>query len=831
MTQYVGSDGLRTSKIAIVGEQPAKYEIKYGRPFVGPAGKNLDECLRNARISRGSCYLTNVIKEVDHDLEHYMRITGGVNGKAIVYESGQRYINTLQNELEQTSANVFVALGNTPLFVLTNRTGITSWRGSVIESTLLPGRKVIPCLHPANYTEEKVFTNPAAYLSKYLITLDLKKVRRESEYPEIRLTNRKLYTQPSYYDALSWIEQCKVLADSGRIIFYDIELTPKTQELSCISFANSPTEVMCIPFVDANGDYFTAEQEYEIMLRIEELLSNERYKKGGQNIAFDSHFLLRKYGIRTRNIVADTMVAQHILYPDFGGKTYRGKSLEFITSMWTDVPYYKRDGKLWLTGVGDYDKGWAYNCLDSIVCADAYPKQLSELEECANTDAYERQMKLISPLIYMQEHGIRIDVSGMERASQNALREAENLTDNVYRMIGRVFNLASPQQVAQYFYNEKGVPPYLNANGKPTVDEEALTRIANKGFQEASLILEVRRLQKKASTFLNPENVDSDGRMRCSYNPVGTRFSRISSSANIFGTGVNLQNVPHDVLSYYVADPGYIIYSIDMSQIENRIVAYVGNITQMREIFEKGLDAHRQTASLIFNKPYDEISNKPGSSSIGNGTYSERDWAKRANHGFNYGYGYKSFSLLYEIPERQAKLIYDSYHAAYPGLKGGYWKYVEESLKATRTLTNLFGRKVTFLGKYGEKLLNEAYSCIPQGTCGDLVNDWGLNYVYYNTDALFKHVELLMQVHDSISFQIPLSLPLADHAKILIAIKKSLEQPLRFRQLEFVVPADLVINTCLNKDIGIELKGVQFSEDEFILEAYLQDAAISLGVL
>ena len=80
------------------------------------------------------------------------------------------------------------------------------------------------------------------------------------------------------------------------------------------------------------------------------------------------------------------------------------------------------------------------------------------------------------------------------------------------------------------------IPPYLNKNGKPTVDEEALTRIANKGFKEASMILEVRRLEKKASTFLNVNNVDIDGRMRCSYNPVGTRFSRISSSANIFGT-------------------------------------------------------------------------------------------------------------------------------------------------------------------------------------------------------------------------------------------------------------------------------------------------------
>lgn len=830
MTQYVGPDGLLSSKIAIVGEQPAKYEVKYGRPFVGPAGKNLDECLRNAKIARGSCYLTNVIKEVDHDLEHYMRITGGVNGKAIIYEAGQQYINALRDELEQTSANVIVALGNTPLFTLTDRTGITAWRGSVIESTLLPGRKVIPCLHPANYTDEKVLANPAAYLSKYLITMDLEKVRCESEYPDIRLEDRKLYTQPSFYDVMSWLEQCRLLAEQGRIIYYDIELTPKTQELSCISFAIGPHEVLCIPFVDANGDYFTGEQEYEIMLKIEELLADERYQKGGQNLIFDAHFLLRKYGIRTRNVAADTMIAQHILYPDFGGKTYRGKSLEFITSMWTDVPYYKRDGKLWLTGLGEYDKGWRYNCLDSIVCADAYPKQLSEIEERGNAVAYERQMRLIGPLSYMMEKGIRIDVSGMERASKQALLEADELTHQVFSLTGRIFNLASPQQVSDYFYRDKQIQPYLNKNGKPTVDEEALTRIANKGFREASLILEIRRLQKKASTFLNPENVDTDGRMRCSYNPVGTRFSRISSSANIFGTGANLQNVPHDVLGYYVADVGHVIYSLDMSQIEARIVAYVGNITQMKEVYEKGLDIHRQTGSLIFNKHYNDVSSEPGSSTIGNGTYSERDWAKRANHGFNYGFGYKSFSLLYEIPERQAKFIYDGYHAAYPGLRGTYWTGIEKELRATRTLTNLFGRKITFLGKWGEKLLNEAYSCIPQGTCGDLVNEWGLNYVYYNSDPLFKHIELLTQVHDSISFQVPLSLPLEDHAKILLSIKSSLEQPLRYRNVEFVVPVDLVVNTNLNKNLGIELKGEKFSDNPFVLEAYLQDAILELGL-
>jgi len=830
MPNLVGPDGLLSSKIALVGEQPAKYEVRYGKPFMGPAGRNLNECLQNARITRGSCYLTNVIKDVEFELNRYFDIKPGVNGRANTTRLGQQYLEVLRDELMESKANIIVPMGNTALFALTGRVGINAWRGSIIESTLIPGRKVIPTLHPAIYTDEKVLANPAAYLAKYLITIDFKKVKAECEFPEIRLTDRKLRTQPSYYDCLSWLEECKAHARNGGIVYYDIELTPKTQELSCISFAISEIDVLCIPFVNASGDYFSAEQEYKLMLSIEDLLSNSDWMKGGQNIVFDSHYLLRKYGIRTRNIVADTMIAQHILYPDFGGKTYKGKALQFITAMWTDIPYYKMDGKLWLKGIGEYDKGWKYNCLDSIACADSFPKQLAELEERSNYDAYERQVRLVAPLSYMMERGIRIDIEGMEHASKNAQLEADELTQQVYSIIGKTFNLASPKQVCEYFYTERKVDPYLNKQGKPTVDEEALTRIANKGFKEASLILEVRRLQKKASTFLNVQNVDSDGRMRCSYNPVGTRFSRISSSANIFGTGANLQNVPHDVLSYYIADPGYVIYSLDMSQIESRIVAYVGNITQMKEVYERGLDIHRQTGSLIFDKQYDEVSNIPGSSTIGNGTYSERDWAKRANHGFNYGFGYKSFSLLYEIPERQARYIYERYHAAYPGLKGGYWKYVEDCLKSTRTLTNLYGRKVTFLGKYGEKLLNEAYSCIPQGTCGDLVNEYGLNFIYYNSDELFKHVELLTQVHDSVSVQVPLHLPILDHARILIAIKNSLEQPLRFGRSEFIVPTDLVVNTCLNKNLGIELKGNKFSNDPYVLEAYLQDAILTLGL-
>jgi len=815
---YVGGTGPLGAKIAFVGEQPAKYEAKYGKPFTGPAGQNLDECLREARIRRSEVYLTNVVKECGYDIKAYIKITSGTRESAKpTNKLWGMFVEELQRELIDVNPNVIVPLGNSALWALCDRANITMWRGSVIESKLLPGKKVIPCLHPASYTQDKLFKAPEAYLNKFLIIMDLKKVKRESEYPEIRLTNRKVHMRPSYPEALEFIADCMQRAKEGVAIDYDIELDPGSQELSCISFAISPTEAFCIPFMDQTGNYFTPEQELKIMRRLDELFRNSGYAKGGQNIGFDSHYMLRKYGIRTRNIERDTMVAQRILYPEFSRMHGGGARLNFITAMWTDIPYYKADGKMWLSGITDWEKGWQYNGLDSISCADAFPKQLNEIEERGLQETYQRQVRLIPALTYMMEHGIRVDVNGIKDEYIKNLNAEVRLEEQLNRLVGREFNPRSPKQVAQLLYNERGFKPRVK-DGKVTTNSDALLYMMSKGCKEAELILKIRKSRKYAKTFLNPDKVDKDGRIRCSYNPVGTKFGRISSSRNIFGTGINLTNVPHSVLSHFLVDKGYVGYSLDMSQIENRFVAYVGNITEMKEVYEKGQDSHTKTAALIFhNGDLSKVKLEYGSCPLGDGTHDERFWGKKANHGFNYGFGPQSFSDMYDVPLNQAKWIHSAYHKAYPALEKGYWAYVQDQLKRTRTLTNLLGRKTLFLGKWEQNMLNAAYSCIPQGSNADHMNERGIEFIYYNTDPLFKPVELLTYIHDSLEFQLPLSLPLVEHAKVILKIKESLETPFRWRNEEFVVPCDLTVNFCLNKELGVEIKGKEFSQHQEIL--------------
>ena len=781
--------------IAFVGEQPGRMEVHTRKPFSGPAGTELTSCLIASKISRFECYITNVIKDLDLPLDQYIKF--GKGGAVTVLEEGKEYIQILKDELSNCSANVIVAIGNVALYALTNRTGITKWRGSVLESTLLPGRKVIPIIHPATVIPPK-----NVYLNRRLIILDLMKINKESQFPEIKLTHRNVIISPSYYDVMEFLSICKGKGLDGTVIDFDIETYGS--EVSCISFAHTPTDAISIPFIDSKGDYFTIEQEANIWKEIALILENKKIKKRGQNLGFDSTILLSRFGIKVHNI-DDTMVAQKILFPDYP------KGLDFICSTLTDLPYYKGEGKVWFKIGGAWETFWKYNGTDSIATAAAFPQQSEFLLKQDNYETYNRQVRIIEPLVYMMNKGIKVDTIGMASARDNMESELVSLKEELNNTAGMELNANSTQQLAWYFYEKLGHKAYRK-KGAVTTDETALKRLSRKGVKEASLVGKIRTLRKLSSTYTNLDKVDTDGRIRCSYDPVGTKTGRLSSSKNIFGTGMNMQNWPHKLLKYLLADEGYIYYSFDLSQGENRIVAYVGKVVRMIKAFENGDDVHTLTASLINNKPPEEVSDEDGSSPLGDGTHSERFWGKKSNHSFNYDLGYKQFALQVEMMEKEAKWLLERYHSIYPEVRKIYHQTIRSQLAKDRTLTNLFGRKRMFLEKWGDDLFKESYAQIPQSTIADKIDEQGLNFIYYN-QQWFKPLELLIQVHDSVGFQIPIKTPWTEQAEMLLRIKRSLETPLRTGDIEFVIPADLVMGFNLYKDEGKEFKHHKIPND------------------
>jgi uracil-DNA glycosylase family 4 len=791
---------VETASYIIVGEQPGRIEARVGRPFIGPTGRELNEDLQMIGIARADCYLTNVVKDFDKPIGEYI-LYNPRKKLATTSATFDEYVEKLYDELRDSTA-VIIALGNVALYALTGKWGITKWRGSRVASSLLPGRIVYPTFHPATVLPPK-----NQFLNKTLIQFDFKKAKREVE-GHFEPTKRELIVAPSFNVCMAALNECYDAGLAGNIIDYDIEvmgMDVSREEVSCISFAiprDIPTAIS-IPFFKGE-DYFTIAQEVAIWLLIAKILENPAIQKRGQNIIFDTHFLLRKYGIKGKNF-HDTMIAQRTLMPEFP------MGLDFITSLYTDHPYYKADGKKNFGGA-NWHTLWAYNATDSLICQEAHPKQMEELAQLKTVEAYDRQRALIEPLTYMMERGIRVDVAQFRKRRTELDIEIETLKEELNKVAGKELNANSSKQLCEYFYGQLGQKAYKSRKtGNASTNNLAMKRLARKGFEAAKLVLEIRERIKLATTYLDESKLSNGNRLRCSYNPVGTRFSRLSSSKNIFGEGMNLQNQPHSIRDMLLPDEGYIWYSFDLAQAENRIVAYVGRIDPMIRAFEEGKDVHRLTASLIFNKPPEEISDVAGSSTLGDGRHSERDWGKRSNHGLNYDFGYKSFAILYEMSEREAKYIVESYHKVYPGVRQGFHAHVRRSLRKTRTLTNLMGRRTLFLGPLVDETFKEAYSCIPQGTVGDLINENGLEYIYYDQDQ-FADVELLTQTHDDIGFQIPLSIGWHEHARILLAIKKSLERPLRVHDYTFKLPADLSIGLTMAKKHGRELKWKGFPE-------------------
>ena len=810
MLIQVKAEGPLTAKIAIVGEQGGRTELATGRPFLGPAGHWLTTCAQDAGLTRQELYITNVLK-AGMNLEDYIQMPSGKRG-ASWHPNAQPYLEYLDRELRQLSqTNVVVAMGNVALFALTGLWGITKWCGSVLPGTL-GGHKVVPSIHPASILR-------GSYVNRFEITRDLARANEESNYPDIRKKERHLAINPTFDESYGMLDHLLRLGRRGEIIDLDIEVV--NEQLSCIAFAWQPDKAISIPFTAEHNDKLDPEQELIIMQLIAQLMEDPLITKRGQNLSFDLQFLLNRYGIIPRGPLHDTMIAQKIAMPDFPA------GLAHITKEYTDINYYKDDGKRWFKIGGTPESFWRYNAMDAISCAAAHPHQMQLLEEQHNLDTYRRKCDLIYPLLYMSERGIKVDIEAMNKARVEAERKRDELAEQLNKLAGHELNFNSPKQVAAYFYDEKGIKPYTN-KGSITTDDTAMTRLARRGFEEARLISELRTLDTKVlGTYLDPAKISRDGRFRCYYNPVGAGTGRLSSSESIFGEGGNLQNWPHELLRFLVPDDGYIFLSFDLSQAENRLVAYIGPVPEMIEAFEQGLDVHSLTASLIFGIPYEQVIEDDKNDKhvdLAGGKFTARFWGKRTGHSSNYGIGAGTLGLKLEVADNIAAFLLTRYHQAYPGIQQSFQAGVRLELQQNeRTLTNLYGRRRQFLDQWGESLFKEAYAFKPQSTVADKIDKEGLLHIWNNQDVHAK-TELVNQVHDSIGIQLPLWIGWEAIAAIAIDIKRSLERPLTAHARQFTIPVDMTIGYNLRKEDGREFKKAKFIEDPVLLGKKLEEA-------
>ncbi|MFL5907497.1 MAG: UdgX family uracil-DNA binding protein [Solirubrobacterales bacterium] len=142
-TQTVFGEGLKRARLMLVGEQPGDREDIEGHPFVGPAGRILDQALERAEIERGDAYVTNVVKHFKWKPKGKRRIHQQPRAEEI-----KACAPWLEAELEVVDPDVLVCLGATAVrAVIGSKARVMKDHGQFLESRL--GPTAVPTLHPS----------------------------------------------------------------------------------------------------------------------------------------------------------------------------------------------------------------------------------------------------------------------------------------------------------------------------------------------------------------------------------------------------------------------------------------------------------------------------------------------------------------------------------------------------------------------------------------------------------------------------------------------------------------------------------------------------------
>lgn len=516
--------------------------MKEGRPLVGPSGDVFNQLLNTASIARTDCYILNLwpyMVSKDRVGNIYSPLNEKLwDSKRGLTETGDLEALETIRKVRECSANCILSLGS-PSFdaLMSGHRPISKWRGSPLYSNRV-GKKLIPTFHPAA-------TLHGVYTWRYLILWDMQKLEEEISRPNLLLPDRNLLIAPSYEEVEEYFKRCT----RARRVCTDLEV--QNQQVSCFSLAYRPDEALTVPLRGRDGGhYWPLDQEIEIWRAYATLMADVGVLKINHNmIGFDAVFLLDKCNIYMGGNIGDTMIAQSICYPDFK------MGLDTTASIHTREPYWKDDGKIWKPDSKiTWEKFQEYCGRDAAVTLECWEVLSAEMEANGYWQTYELTVGLKDPLAYMTIRGLKIDKQGLEEAKVKIETKLRSKIDELWALADYEFNPLSAQQCAKYLYEHCENKPYRNAAGGISTDDKALSRIVRKevhGSLEAKLIQEIRALNKLKETYIEVQ-LDGDSRLRCSWNPRGTIFGRLSSSQTIAGTGMNLQNLPPEFKGFII---------------------------------------------------------------------------------------------------------------------------------------------------------------------------------------------------------------------------------------------------------------------------------------
>ncbi len=624
-------------------------------------------------------------------------------------------------------------------------------------------------------------------------------------YGAPKLTADESARQPVDLDAYKCVQTVEELEEwvtrayDAQVVAVDTEtdaLSASHSGLCGVSLSTGPNCACYIPLghmaegLDFGGDELKQIALDDAIRILKPLLEDPNVLKVGQNLKYDLS-VLHRYGIDVAPF-DDTMLLSYVLE---GG--LHGHGMDELSQMHLGhTPITFKD----VAGSGKKAKSFKYVALpeatryaaeDADVTLRLWHVLKPRLAREKMTTVYETLERGMGPVLSdMELAGIRIDPEVLRNLSQDFGTRMNAIEEEAQALLGRPFNIGSPQQLGAIFFDEMKLPGgKRTASGQWATDVKVLEELAEQGIPLARMVLDYRQMSKLKGTYTDNlvEYADPDTqRIHTSFHLAATPTGRLSSNEP------NLQNIPirtsegRKIRAAFIAKPGHKLISADYSQIELRILAHIGDIPQLKQAFARGDDIHAMTASEMFGVPMEEM------------TSEVRRRAKAINFGIIYGISGFGLSNQLGIDQGEASRYIKTYFERFPGIKA----YMDDARAVVREngfVTTLFGRKIhipEISGKGSLKAFAEraAINAPIQGTAADIIRRAMIRMPSALVDAGFT-TRMLLQVHDELIFEAP-----ETEVDAVMPLIKEIMSKAALPAIDFSVPLVVEANAAHNWD-------------------------------
>lgn len=562
-------------------------------------------------------------------------------------------------------------------------------------------------------------------------------------------------TQKHYDTVLTWdaFDAWLDRIQAAELVAVDTETTSLDEmraEIVGISISVKPGEAAYVPLAHDYPDVPAQLPRDEVLARLKPWLENPAALKLGQHVKYDRH-VFANHGIEVRGYAHDTMLQSYVL------EVHKPHNLGSLAER-----HLGRSGISYeeLCGKGAHqipfaqvaiDKAAEYSCEDSDQTLDVHLALWPRLQADEKLKAiYELEMASSEALYRMERNGVLIDADTLARQSHELGQRILQLENEAYDIAGQPFNLSSPKQLGEIFFDKLGLPVVKKtATGARSTDEEVLEKLAE-DYPLPAKILEHRSLVKLKGTYtdkLAGMAHPRTGRVHTHYAQAVAVTGRLSSN------DPNLQNIPirtaegRRVREAFVAPAGHVIASADYSQIELRIMAHISGDEALLKAFAEGMDVHRATAAEVFGVSPEQVSSE------------QRRYAKVINFGLIYGMSSYGLAKALGIDNTAAKNYIDRYFQRFAGVRH-YMDETKAQAKARGYVETVFGRRLYLPeinspnGPRRAAAERAAINAPMQGTAADLIK-MSMVAVQKALDEQQRATRMVMQVHDELVFEVP----------------------------------------------------------------------------